>query len=96
MLKFLEQVHGECVKRDRTAVLLDVNLEGPSLDMGAIFNVITQRAPAGGTLRKIAYLEATPNNPTRARFAETVAINRGVNVRLFDDAEAAKRWLLEA
>jgi len=30
-----------------------------------------------------------------ATFAETVAINRGVNVRLFESAAAAERWLSE-
>jgi hypothetical protein len=95
LIRFLEQVHATCVERDRSDVLLEMHLEGPSLDMGAIFSVITQRSPAGATLRKIAYLETAPLDPVKARFAETVAINRGVNVRLFDQPEAARQWLAE-
>jgi hypothetical protein len=30
-----------------------------------------------------------------ARFAETVAVNRGVNVRLFESVATAERWLSE-
>jgi hypothetical protein len=32
-------------------------------------------------------------DPEGARFAETVALNRGVNVRLFAGVEEARRWL---
>jgi hypothetical protein len=32
----------------------------------------------------------------KARFAETVAINRAVNVRLFRDVAEAARWLESA
>ena len=96
MIRFLREVHAACLERDRSVVLLEMRLEGPSLDMGAIFSVITQGSPKGGALRKIAYLEAGVHDPGRAQFAETVAINRGVNVRLFSDPEAARQWLAEA
>jgi hypothetical protein len=32
-------------------------------------------------------------DPIRAKFAETVAVNRAVNVRLFQEVAAAAQWL---
>jgi hypothetical protein len=96
LLRFLEEVHAACVKLDRSAVLLEMDLSGPSLDVGAIFSVIAQRSPEGAKLHKIAYVEDSMADPARARFAETVALNRGVNVRLFGDLDAARQWLLGA
>ena len=61
----------------------------------SIFSVISQSAPRGLTLRRIAYVEPPPRTPSGAEFAETIAKNRGVNVRLFRDLAAAHAWLSE-
>ena len=48
-------------------------------------------------LTRIAYI--TPKDPKSAedlKFATTVAANRGRIIRLFDSAEQAQQWLLEA
>jgi hypothetical protein len=55
--------------------------------------VVSQRAPTGATLAKIAYVDPATSDPAEARFAETVALNRGVNVRLFPDVASAAQWL---
>ena len=93
MLGILVEVHGACLKLGRDAVLLEVCMSGPSLDPASIFRVISQRSPDGRTLRKIAYLDTSNGDPERMRFAETVAVNRGVNVRLFRELEAARQWM---
>jgi hypothetical protein len=47
-------------------------------------------------LKRIAYVEGgSEHDPQEARFAETVARNRGVNVRLFWAVEDAEIWLCE-
>ena len=46
-------------------------------------------------LRKIAYVDTSQRDPDKMKFAETVAQNRGVNVRLFRDGDAARQWLSE-
>ena len=94
-LRALQDVGAACRRLDRGEVLLEMALSGPSLDMTSILRVISERSKAGTRLRKIAYYESSPGKPGRAGFAETVAINRGVNVRLFDERDAAIRWLLE-
>jgi hypothetical protein len=67
-------------------------LTGPSMSTTSIFDVIAERAPDGLKLRRIAYVDRSPELSS-AYFAETVAMNRGVNVRLFADAAEAASWL---
>jgi len=95
-LRALIDVGEACRRLNRQDVLLEMALLGPSLDMTSILKVISERSAMGARLRKVAYFETAPGKPGRAGFAETVAINRGVNVRLFTERDAAIRWLLES
>jgi hypothetical protein len=97
-LRFLQEVYAACVKGGSTAALMEMAFSGPSLPAASIYNVISARAPEGAKLRKIAYVQPVvdADEPDMARFAETVARNRGVNVRLFANVAAAERWLSEA
>ena len=92
-LRFLKEVHEACMKAGKPAALLEMNLVGPSLDATSIFRVISERSGEGVKLRKIAYVDASSRDPEKMRFAETVAVNRGVNVRLFQDLAKAKEWM---
>jgi hypothetical protein len=93
--RFLREVREACAKLEVSAVLLEVKFSGPSLATGSIFGVIAQESVAGKALRKVAYVDPSDRDPAKIRFAETVAINRGVNVRLFATAAEAARWLEE-
>jgi hypothetical protein len=75
--------------------LVEIRFTGPSLDTGTIFGVISERSRDARDLRKIAYLDGAEADAEKRKFAETVAVNRGVPVRLFQDVEEAKRWLAE-
>ena len=94
-MRFLKEVAMACMASGKSAVLLEMRFTGPSLDMASIFRVVSQGSAEGSKLRKIAYVEANMDDPGRARFAETVGINRNVNVRLFEDMASARRWLEE-
>jgi hypothetical protein len=94
-LRFLEEAYTACVKSGRSDLLLDMQFTGPSLNTTSIYQVISQRVPDGRNLRKIAYVDSSTDfDPGMPVFAETVAVNRGVNVRLFQSVELAKEWLL--
>lgn len=93
-LRFLEEAYDACVKRGHSAVLLEMNLSGPSLDLASIYRVISKRSADATKLRKIAYVDASTKDLDKKKFAETVAVNRAVNVRLFEDLDAAKQWIL--
>ena len=94
-LRFLEDAHAACVKYGRASVLLDMQLRGPNMPTTSVYEVISQRAADGSKLHKIAYVPYDSGDPSMAHFAETVAINRGVNVRIFESVAAAEGWLSE-
>jgi len=94
-LRFLEEAYAACVRAGRSLLLLDMQLHGPDLNTTNVYDVISQRVADGSKLRKIAYVPFQRDDRSMAHFAETVAINRGVNVRLFESVAAAERWLLE-
>ena len=92
--RFLVEAHAACVRLKYSALLLEMNLSGPSLNPSSIFDVISERSPEGLKFDKIAYVDAgSEGDPQQAKFAETVAVNRGVRVRLFRNLEDAERWL---
>jgi len=94
-MRFLRESAEACRRLGRDSVLLEMNLAGPSLDTSSVFGVISKATPSGLMLRRIAYVEPAPREPARAEFAETIAKNRGVNVRLFRDVASAQAWLSE-
>src|SRR5262245_1103627 len=95
VVRFLEEAYGACLKSGRSDLLLDMQFTGPSLNTTNIYNVLSQRVPDGRNLRKIAYVDSsTAVDPGMSHFAETVAVNRGVNVRLFHTVALAEEWLL--
>ncbi len=92
--RFLREAYGACVAAGRDCLLLELGFTGESLPMGSIFAIVSERSADGAKLRRIAYVDGRlENDPEKARFAETVAVNRAVNVRLFHDVGEAERWL---
>jgi len=94
-LRFLEEAYQACVRLRQDALLIEVRFTGPSLSLGSLFAVISDRAMDGASLRRIAYVEPDLRDRAQADFAELVAVNRGVNVRQFPDVDAAREWLSE-
>lgn len=92
-MRCLDEVYQACVRTGIANVLLEMAFTGPSLGAPGIIKVIEHASANGARLGRIAYVEASLDGRQRARFAETVAVNRAVNVRLFDDAEQAAAWL---
>ena len=43
---------------------------------------------------RIAYVDVNPEHPTaHMQFAETVAVNRGMNIRMFATVAEAEEWV---
>jgi len=93
--EFLRLAFEGCVRANRQVLMLVMNLEGPRLDRSAIFAVISGGAADGAKLRRIAYVDPMAPDPSGPTFATNVAVNRGVNIRLFWTIEEAERWLEE-
>src|SRR5262249_38696236 len=92
---YLKEIYAACVEQLCSAVLVEENLAGPSLDVGEIFQIASVGSAATApVIRAIAYVDVNPEHtPSKMQFAETVAVTRGINIRLFDSASAAAAWL---
>lgn len=91
--RFLREAYEACVHAGVASLLLEMRFTGATLGTPKIFEVVAARSGEGMRLKKVAYVDVTPGAPGKPSFAETVARNRGVNVRLFPDIAAAARWL---
>jgi hypothetical protein len=93
--KYLVNIHEACIQRKCTIVLIEENLQGPGLGIGAIHDIVSQASKkTRPVVTKIAYVDVNKEHPPGPMgFAETVAVNRGVNVRVFSDVDKARLWL---
>lgn len=92
-MRALKEIHQACVEAGRRDVLVEMSLDGPGFEASAIFNLVEKRAPEGVKLGRIAYVENAPA-ATRTAFVENLAVNRGVNLKLFADVDSARKWLV--
>ena len=92
--RYLEEVRTECVARGCVRVLIEERLEGPRLEAMDVFEIAANGSSgASAVLRAIAYVDVNAGGEMM-KFAETVAVNRGVPVRLFSTVADAEQWLL--
>jgi hypothetical protein len=94
-LRFLRDSCAACVSGGHQAVLLEMHFSGPSLTTASVFEVVASQVYDAVKLRKIAYVEGSVDDAAMPAFAVDVAVNRGVNVRLFRDVASAASWLAE-
>jgi hypothetical protein len=94
--RYLSEVHDLCVRLKRLNLLVVENLSGPSLSTMSIFDLVTSRSlQTARDIGRIAYVDANPDHDARnLAFAENVAVNRNVNIRIFSTVAAAEEWLL--
>jgi len=93
-LRFLMEANAACKQRGRHRLLLEFGFTGPSLNGGTIYEIVTARSADAAAFERIGYVDASAErNPEHKRFAETIARNRGVNVRLFRSVAEAQGWL---
>ena len=91
---YLEEVRVACLNRGSRALLVEERLEGPRLGALDVFEIVSSISRSDlGELRAIAYVDVTA--PQAQRFAETVAVNRGMPVAVFPSVQDAERWFRE-
>ena len=95
--EYLGEVRDACMAHRCAEVLIEENLRGRGIGILAAYEIVSERgAPAVASgLRRIAYVDANPEHDrTTLQFAETVARNRGLIVKLCTSVAEAERWLL--
>ena len=90
---YLEEVLRECQARAVRHVLIEERLEGRRLSFGHVYRLAAQ----GGdrALRHVscvAYVDANAEDDAM-KFAETVAVNRGLRVQVFRALAEAQAWI---
>ena len=75
-------------------LLIEERLEGPRLNTIEVFMLASEGSShAIGKFSAIAYVDINAVNKSM-QFAETVAVNRAIPVRVFDTVDEAEGWLL--
>ncbi len=95
---YLGDIYYACAQGEYPAVLIEENLTGPGLGLFEIFEVVTDHSEKTWPfIRRIAYVDVNPDHSRPdMKFAETVAVNRGVNMRVFPNVREAVAWLVGA
>jgi hypothetical protein len=94
VMAYFADLREECLRRHRSRVLIEERLDGPRLDVMDVFTIASEGSiNALGEFDAIAYVDSRMGS--MAEFAETVAVNRGMPVAIFNNVDDAERWLLE-
>jgi hypothetical protein len=93
--RYLEEIVHECTIRGCRRVLIEEQLEGPRLGTIDVFEAASEGSRhTPGNIEAFAYVDVNAEG-NLMNFAETVAVNRGVLVRVFASVRDAKKWLLD-
>ena len=92
---YLGRIREICIEHGLSRVLIEENLVGPRLAAIDIYDIVNAAsvgvAPA---IRRVAFVDTNAEHRfSNMKFAETVAVNRGVNVKVFRDVPSAVEWI---
>ena len=94
MQRFLRESYWAAIENDRDCLLMELNFAGPSLNLGSIYSVISERSSDGSQLAYIACVDMNAeHSQEHAEFAELAANKIGVKVRFFPSLAEARRSL---
>ncbi|HEX5108618.1 MAG TPA: hypothetical protein VFV95_09240 [Vicinamibacterales bacterium] len=89
---YLQQLRLECEARRCFRVLIEERLEGPRLRTVDVFQIASQGAVGASRMEAMAFVDVHAEGDLM-KFAETVAANRGLPIRLFTSIDDARQWL---
>ena len=84
----------ECAAKGYRRVLVEERLVGPRIGMFEVFDFASGASDsARGLFEAIAFVDVNAENDLNVKFGENVAVNRGLQVRVFRTVEEAAAWL---
>jgi hypothetical protein len=90
---YLADLRRECLARGSRRVLVEERLQGARLGKSDVFAIVMEEASrAAGVFDAIAYVDVNAGGDMM-KFAESVALGRGIPVRLFGTVAQAEKWL---
>jgi len=92
--RYLKDVLAACASEGCPNVLIEEDLVGPRIAIGEVFAIINEKSSSfRPAIRLVAFVDLNAESPANMKFAEDVAVNRGVTVRMFDAVADAEKWL---
>lgn len=93
VMAYLMEMHKACAARGIGRVLIEERLTGRRLETWDVYEAAAQGSALGaGKFDAIAYVDVHASGELM-KFAETVAVNRGIPMRLFATVEEAEAWI---
>jgi hypothetical protein len=90
---YLGELRRECVARGQKRVLVEECLQGARLPTSDVFAIVMEESGrARGVFQAIAYVDVNAGGDMM-KFAESVALGRGIPIRLFATVPDARKWL---
>jgi hypothetical protein len=88
------EVASEVVRTNATRVLIDENIV-ESATIGEVFRLASEIPKMGFGPTRVAFVDRYLDQNEINEFAELVAVNRGLNGKIFNDQHLALVWLLK-
>jgi len=90
---YLEEIVHRCVEAKCPYILIEEMLEGPRFNSLKVYEIASEgSAHAHGLFKAIAYVDVNAEG-VLMKFAENVAANRDLPVKVFSTVEKAEKWL---
>jgi len=94
-MHYLEDVFRECKDRGCARLLVEERLEGPRIGTFDVFQIAAEGTDrVRGHFKAIAFVDVNARGDLM-KFAETVAVNRGLPVKVFSSVSDAEKWMME-
>jgi hypothetical protein len=92
---YWQEIADECTgkKFDRVLIVEDIVETG---SIAEIYQLCSEFSQMGYGGIRIAFIDRRDEQNEENQFGELVAVNRGINVKIFNDIEGAEKWLLAA
>jgi hypothetical protein len=93
-LAFWREIADECGRAEARKVLIEEDIE-ESVSMLEMYQIAAAIPQMGFTNVLVAFVDRYLEQHDLNQFGELVATNRGLRAKVFNDAQAAEKWLLE-
>ncbi len=90
---FWLEIAEESARRGARKILIDENIE-EGASVAEVFQLATEIPQMGFGAARIAFVDRYLDQNDINEFGELVAVNRGLNGKLFNDERTAEEWLL--
>jgi len=93
VMNYMREIREKCESSGIFRILIEEHLEGPRLGTIDVFQIVREGSEKNrGLIREIAYVDMNASGDLM-KFAETVARNRGLRMKAFNNIQDAENWL---